>query len=157
MPKSFIYRRQIDSLADQSVRPARKPLLLAPFRRSSFLFDYFSSFWSRRLPRAPNPPGVFFFFFLSPSTRDSARRNKQLLSTFRPAKWEKAAAGVQLATSLTGFARISNDGNVRAYRNAERSATLTLYGDDADENRTARARDSVKLWLPALPETKLTN
>jgi len=46
-----------------------------------------------------HPPGFFL-----PST--VPRRNKQLLSTFRPAKWEKAV-GVQLATSLTGFARIS--------------------------------------------------
>lgn len=92
--ESFIYRRQIDSLSDQSVRPARKPLQLPPM---PFLFDYFSS--SAAGLGSLHPPGFFL-----PST--VPRRNKQLLSTFRPAKWEKAV-GVQLATSLTGFARIS--------------------------------------------------
>lgn len=92
--ESFIYRRQIDSLSDQSVRPARKPLWLPPML---FLFDYFSS--SAAGLGSSHPPGFFL-----PST--VPRRNKQLLSTFRPAKWEKAV-GVQLATSLTGFARIS--------------------------------------------------
>lgn len=43
-------------------------------------------------------PVSFSFAFLS--------GNKQLLSTFRPVKWEKATA-VQLFASLTGFARIS--------------------------------------------------
>jgi len=75
--------------------PARKPLRhpsdAIPFRL--FLFGG----WSRRLS---HPPA----FSSSPST--VPRRNKQLLSTFRSAKWEKAV-GVQLATSLTGFARIS--------------------------------------------------
>ena len=93
--ESFIYRRQIDSLSDQSVRPARKPLWLPPML---FLFDYFSSSAAGLGTTRSHPPGFFL-----PST---VRRNKQLLSTFRPAKWEKAV-GVQLATSLTGFARIS--------------------------------------------------
>jgi len=49
--ESFIYRRQIDSLSDQSVRPARKPLRLPPF-----LFDYFSSSAAGLAPARFLPP-----------------------------------------------------------------------------------------------------
>lgn len=95
--KSFIYRGQIDSLSNQS----------ASNNEESYSFLVHPSFRSRPppfphhrvLPCLPSlPPVSFSFAFLS--------GNKQLLSTFRPAKWEKATA-VQLFASLTGFARIS--------------------------------------------------
>lgn len=94
--KSFIYRGQIDSLSNQSASNNEESysFLVHPSFRSRPLLSPSSSPPLSALP----PPVSFSFAFLS--------GNKQLLSTFRPAKWEKATA-VQLFASLTGFARIS--------------------------------------------------
>lgn len=94
--ESFIYRRQIDSLSDQSVRTSQEATPASLRRRS---------FSTISLPSVGLAGSRTRLRFLPPRLR-VPRRNKQLLSTFRSAKWEKAV-GVQLATSLTGFARIS--------------------------------------------------
>lgn len=91
------------SIADRLIHSQiNRPRTTRRATPSSFtlLFDHAPSFPHHRvLPCLPSlPPVSFSFAFLS--------GNKQLLSTFRPAKWEKATA-VQLFASLTGFARIS--------------------------------------------------
>lgn len=91
------------SIADRLIHSQiNRPRTTRRATPSSFtlLFDHAPSFPHHRiLPCLPFlPPVSFSFAFLS--------GNKQLLSTFRPAKWEKATA-VQLFASLTGFARIS--------------------------------------------------
>jgi len=70
--ESFIYRRQIDSLSDQSVRPARKPLRLP----TPFLLDYFSS--SAAGPasqRATRPVSSSLLGGINNFYRPSGRRN----------------------------------------------------------------------------------
>lgn len=81
-------------------------------------------------------------FFL-PST-SVPRRNKQLLSTFRPTKWEKAVGEFNLLRVwrvLRGFPRRRCKG-VATYRKCRAVATLTL------RRRWRKQYDgNVKLWL----------
>lgn len=76
--ESFIYRRQIDSLSNQSARATRELLSCSYFLASLMLFLILHR---HLLPALLSGP----LFFRATSW------NKQLLSTFRPAKWEKAA------------------------------------------------------------------
>jgi hypothetical protein len=71
--ESFIYRRQIDSLSDQSVRPARKPLRLPP---TPFLLDYFSSSAAGLASqRATRPVSSSLLGGINNFYRPSGRRN----------------------------------------------------------------------------------
>lgn len=122
--ESFIYRRQIDSLSDQSVRPARKPLRLPPM---PFLFDYFSSL--RRLvsvarTRPVSSSLLRFLGGINNFYRPSGRRNGKRRWAFNL---------LRVWRVLRGFPRRKCKGGA-TYRNA----TLLLlwrYGD-ANENRT---------------------
>lgn len=120
--ESFIYRRQIDSLSDQSVRPARKLLWLPPM---PFLFDYFSS--SAAGLGSSHPPGFFLLRFLGGINnfyRPSGRRN---------GKRQWAFNLLRVWRVLRGFPRRKcKDG--ATYRNA--TLLLLWRYEDADENRT---------------------
>lgn len=74
--KSFIYHRQIDSLSDQSVRPARKPLGLPPTPFRLFLFfGWVSSLASRTHPPRFFLPSARFLGGINNFYRPSGRRN----------------------------------------------------------------------------------
>ena len=135
--KSFIYCRQIDSLSNQSARTTRElPLLvyfLASFRLYLLLLFLFPLRFSLRSCLV-----LLFSFFAS-------CWNKQLLSTFRPAKWEKATA-----VQLSRVWRVFQGFPPRQCKGRGRRAAISSLpwrSGDADENKTWRVQQTSLLML----------
>lgn len=112
-----------DWFAFKSIGSNNEGATLVP--TSLLLFDCFSPHCVHPLPLSV--PSLFFRV---------SYWNKQLLSTFRPVKWEKAVA-VQLSPSLTGFSEDFHCENLRVeWRIA--ISSLPWHFADGDENKTRR-------------------